>query len=238
MVRPRGVHFENPMVPGWTPDWAGSCPLRLDPTLVARVVFSWLGFSLVVPSWTVPTFTQVVRRGRSRPGGYDRSPAMEGRPQRTGICLRVGTTKPKKPNSAIRKVAKVSLPGGVAVRAVIPGAGFDISEHSTVVVRAGRARDIPGIHYRLVRSRADLGPPTGFERHNRRSKFGVPNWVYIIRDVDGLVTQVVSQSQRLRQRTQTELNLPLTWGGPPVYTLAVPARAVAVSAPNKEKAAA
>lgn len=120
----------------------------------------------------MPTFNQVLRRGRQRPPRYNRSPKMEGCPQKTGICLKVGTTKPKKPNSAIRKIAKVRLPTGHNVRAVIPGSGFDLMEHNTVLVRAGRVRDIPGVHYRLVRNKYDLGPPHGFARQQRRSKFG------------------------------------------------------------------
>jgi small subunit ribosomal protein S12 len=160
----------------------------------------------------MPTFNQVVRGARNqelRP--YNRSPKMEGCPQKMGICLKVGTTKPKKPNSAVRKIAKVRLPTGHNVRAVIPGAGFDLMEHNTVLLRAGRVRDIPGVHYRLIRNKYDLGPPHGFQRQNRRSKFGVVNWVYLIRTPTGEPLQVVSSLRSRRQMAQSEWGLPLTW---------------------------
>ena len=137
---------------------------------------------------------------------------MEGCPQKLGICLRVGTTKPKKPNSAVRKIAKVRLASGLDVRAVIPGSGFEIAEHNTVALRAGRARDIPGVHYRLVRGMADLGPPNGFHRHNRRSKFGQPNWIYLLRNEANEIETVIAHLRTRRQALQEELGLPVTWG--------------------------
>ena len=158
----------------------------------------------------MPTFNQVVRSARCRPRGYNRSPKMAGCPQRQGICLKVGTTKPKKPNSAVRKIAKVRLPSGHNVRAVIPGAGFDLMEHNTVLLRAGRARDIPGVHYKLIRNKLDLGPPHAFQRQNRRSKFGVINWVYLIRTPTGEPLQVVSALRSRREMAQAEWGLPLT----------------------------
>lgn len=136
---------------------------------------------------------------------------MKGCPQRAGICLRVGTTKPKKPNSAVRKIAKVSLVGGHNVRAVIPGAGFDLQEHNTVLLRAGRARDIPGVHYKLIRNKLDLDPPSGFRRTHRRSKFGVINWAYVFRTPGGEPLKVVCRLRSRRHSMQAEWGLPLTW---------------------------
>lgn len=157
----------------------------------------------------MPTFNQVIRGIRGRPRRYNRSPKMEGCPQKMGICLKVGTTKPKKPNSAVRKIAKVHLPTGHNIRAVIPGAGFDLMEHNTVLVRAGRVRDIPGVHYRLIRNKYDLGPPL-VVRHQRRSKFGVVNWVYLIRKPTGEPLQVVSRLRSRREMAQSEWGLPHT----------------------------
>lgn len=159
------------------------------------------------------TFHQLVRRcGRPvKTRKYNRSPKMEGCPQKAGVCLYVGTTKPKKPNSAIRKIAKVRLPTGYNVRAVIPGAGFDLQEHNTVLLRAGRARDIPGIHYKLLRNKLDLDPPTGFNRQNRRSKFGVQNWAYVFRTPGGEPLKVVCSLRSRRQLLQSEWGLPITW---------------------------
>lgn len=129
-----------------------------------------------------------------------------------GVCIRVGTTKPKKPNSAIRKIAKVRLASGYNVRAVIPGSGFELAEHNTVLLRAGRARDIPGIHYKLIRNKYDLNPPTGFQRHQRRSKFGVSNWVYVIRQSgSGDPVRIVSRLVSRRHTFQSEYGMPKTW---------------------------
>ena len=136
---------------------------------------------------------------------------MGGAPQRAGICLRVGTTKPKKPNSAIRKIAKVNLATGYNVRAVIPGSGFDLQEHNTVLLRAGRARDIPGVHYKLIRNKLDLDPPSGFQRQSRRSKFGVLNWAYVFRTPAGEPLKVACSLRARRHVMQGEWGLPLTW---------------------------
>lgn len=137
---------------------------------------------------------------------------MDRCPQKVGICLFVGTTKPKKPNSAIRKIAKVRLPAaGVNVRAVIPGSGFDLQEHNTVLLRAGRARDIPGVHYKLILNKLDLDPPFGFPRQKRRSKFGVRNWAYVFRTPAGEPLKVVCSLRSKRHQLQAEWGLPLTW---------------------------
>lgn len=158
------------------------------------------------------TFTQLIRRTRRYSTRvYNRSPKMTGCPQRSGICIRVGTTKPKKPNSAIRKIAKVNLPTGYNVRAVIPGAGFDLQEHNTVLLRAGRARDIPGVHYKLIRNKLDLDPPTAFRRNSRRSKFGVASWAYVFRTPGGEPLKVVCALRSRRHHMQGEWRLPLTW---------------------------
>ena len=160
----------------------------------------------------MPTFTQVVRRRRRHPTRvYNRSPKMEGCPQKLGICLRVGTTKPKKPNSAVRKIAKIRLASGYNVRAVIPGSGHDLAEHNTVVLQAGRARDIPGVHYRLVRGVADLASPDGFVRQNRRSKFGCPNLLYFVRSQEHELLQIVSRLRSARHAGLIEAGLPLDW---------------------------
>lgn len=151
-------------------------------------------------------------------------------PQKSAVVVRVGTTKPKKPNSAVRKIAKVVLAGGRAVRAVIPGSGHDLQEHNTVLVRAGRVRDVPGVHYRLVRNKLDLDPPSGFRRQRRRSKFGVTNWAYVFRDPGGTATSITCRLRSRRQSLQAEWSLPVTWGptGRPVApsptTRAVPRR--------------
>lgn len=160
------------------------------------------------------TFNQLVRRrgrGRSSPVEYNRSPKMNGCPQKLGICLRVGTTKPKKPNSAIRKIAKVRLASGYDVRAVIPGSGIDLVEHNTVLLRAGRARDIPGVHYKLIRNKHDLAPPHAFPRHQRRSKFGVSNWVYLVKNPAGKTHAVICALRSRRHQFQQEHGLAPTW---------------------------
>jgi small subunit ribosomal protein S12 len=158
------------------------------------------------------TFRQGLRRG-TRPGRYNRSPKMTA-PQRSAVVVRVGTTKPKKPNSAVRKIAKVTLGDGRSVRAVIPGSGHDLQEHNTVLVRAGRVRDIPGVHYRLVRNKLDLDPPSGFRRQRRRSKFGVSNWAYVFRDATGTATRVVCRLRSRRHALEGEWSLPPSWGRP------------------------
>lgn len=137
---------------------------------------------------------------------------MDGHPQRAGIVLRVSLdVKPKKPNSAKRKIVKVNLTSGYNVRAVIPGSGIDLQEHNTVLLRAGRARDIPGIHYKLIRNKLDLDPPSGFRRQQRRSKFGVMNWVYLFRTPEGTPLKVVSAVRSRRHALETEWGLPTTW---------------------------
>jgi small subunit ribosomal protein S12 len=98
---------------------------------------------------------------------------MKGRPQLKGVCLKVYTTKPKKPNSAIRKVAKVRLSIGKSVIAYIPGQGHNLQEHSVVLIRGGRVKDLPGVQYHIIRGKYDFTATETFARSNRRSKFGV-----------------------------------------------------------------
>ena len=103
----------------------------------------------------MPTIQQLVRKGRQRKYAKNATPALKGSPQRRGVCTRVYTTTPKKPNSALRKVARVKLSSGIEVTAYIPGEGHNLQEHSIVLVRGGRVKDLPGIRYRIVRGSLD-----------------------------------------------------------------------------------
>ena len=103
----------------------------------------------------MPTIQQLVRKGRSSKVGASKTPAFKGSPQRRGVCTRVFTTTPKKPNSALRKVARVRLSSGIEVTAYIPGEGHNLQEHSIVLVRGGRVRDLPGVRYKIVRGALD-----------------------------------------------------------------------------------
>ena len=118
----------------------------------------------------MPTINQLIRKGRSKVKKKTKSPALEGSPQKRGVCLRVYTTTPKKPNSALRKVARVRLSNGKVVSAYIPGEGHSLQEHSIVLVRGGRVKDLPGVRYHIVRGAKDT---TGVEDRKRsRSKYG------------------------------------------------------------------
>src|SRR4029450_6568876 len=103
----------------------------------------------------MPTIQQLVRKGRSRPKKRTKSPALKGSSQRRGVCTRVYTMTPKKPNSALRKVARVRPPPGIEVTVYTPGAGHNLQEHSIVLVRGGRVRDLPGVRYKIVRGTLD-----------------------------------------------------------------------------------
>ena len=103
----------------------------------------------------MPTIQQLVRKGRSTKSGASKTPALKGSPQRRGVCTRVYTTTPKKPNSALRKVARVRLSSGIEVTAYIPGEGHNLQEHSIVLVRGGRVPDLPGVRYHIVRGSLD-----------------------------------------------------------------------------------
>ena len=118
----------------------------------------------------MPTINQLVRKGREDKVEKTKTPALKGSPQRRGVCTRVYTTTPKKPNSALRKVARVRLTNGLEVTAYIPGEGHSLQEHSVVLVRGGRVKDLPGVRYHIVRGTLDA---TGVEaRRQGRSKYG------------------------------------------------------------------
>ena len=119
----------------------------------------------------MPTIQQLVRRGRAEKTTKTNTPALKGSPQRRGVCTRVYTTTPKKPNSAIRKVARVRLTSGFEVTAYIPGEGHNLQEHSVVLIRGGRVKDLPGVRYHIVRGALDSGGVKN--RTQRRSKYGV-----------------------------------------------------------------
>ena len=119
----------------------------------------------------MPTINQLVRKGRKQQKKKSKSPALKSCPQRRGVCTRVWTVTPKKPNSALRKVARVRLTTGIEVTAYIPGVGHNLQEHSLVLVRGGRIKDIPGVRYHIVRGSLDsLGVA---DRRQSRSKYGV-----------------------------------------------------------------
>jgi small subunit ribosomal protein S12 len=118
----------------------------------------------------MPTVNQLVRKGRSAPEAKTKTPALRGAPQKRGVCTRVYTTTPKKPNSALRKVARVRLPNGMEVGAYIPGEGHNLQEHSVVLVRGGRVKDLPGFRYKVIRGGLDSAGVS--ERRQARSKYG------------------------------------------------------------------
>ena len=118
----------------------------------------------------LPTVQQLVRQGRKSKKEKSKSPALRGSPQRRGVCTRVYTTTPKKPNSALRKVARVRLTSGIEITAYIPGIGHNLQEHSIVLVRGGRVRDLPGVRYKIVRGALDTAGVVG--RKRSRSKYG------------------------------------------------------------------
>jgi small subunit ribosomal protein S12 len=118
----------------------------------------------------MPTIQQLVRQGRETPKGKTKSPALKGSPQRRGVCTRVYTMTPKKPNSALRKVARVRLTSGVEITAYIPGVGHNLQEHSIVLVRGGRVRDLPGVRYKVVRGTLDTAGVKS--RQRARSRYG------------------------------------------------------------------
>ncbi len=118
----------------------------------------------------MPTISQLVRKGRKKTVTKSKSPALNACPQRRGVCTRVYTTTPKKPNSALRKIARVRLTSGLEVTAYIPGEGHNLQEHSLVFIRGGRVKDLPGVRYHVIRGVADT---QGVEKRNKgRSKYG------------------------------------------------------------------
>ena len=118
----------------------------------------------------MPTIQQLVRKGRTRIVKKTKAPALKGSPQRRGVCVRVYTTTPKKPNSALRKVARVRLTSKVEVTAYIPGIGHNLQEHSVVLVRGGRVKDLPGVRYHVIRGTLDTAGTRN--RKQGRSKYG------------------------------------------------------------------
>ncbi len=118
----------------------------------------------------MPTIQQLVRKGRKEIIKKSKSPALDSCPQKRGVCTRVYTTTPKKPNSAMRKVSKVRLSNGIEVIAYIPGEGHNLQEHSIVLVRGGRVKDLPGVRYHIVRGALDTSGVQG--RKQSRSKYG------------------------------------------------------------------
>ncbi|MDN6486382.1 30S ribosomal protein S12 [Ancrocorticia populi] len=118
----------------------------------------------------MPTIQQLVRKGRSSKVSAASTPGLKGSPQRRGVCTRVFTTTPKKPNSALRKVARVRLSSGIEVTAYIPGEGHNLQEHSIVLVRGGRVRDLPGVRYKIVRGALDTQGVKS--RGQARSRYG------------------------------------------------------------------
>lgn len=118
----------------------------------------------------MPTIEQLVHQGRTKKRTKSKTPALAGSPQRRGVCTRVYTTTPKKPNSALRKVARVRLSSGIEVSAYIPGVGHNLQEHSIVLVRGGRVRDLPGVRYHIVRGALDTQGVR--DRKQGRSKYG------------------------------------------------------------------
>ena len=118
----------------------------------------------------MPTIQQLIRKPRVRPAERNKVPAMEACPQKRGVCTRVYTTTPKKPNSALRKVARVRLTNGFEVTSYIPGEGHNLQEHSVVMIRGGRVKDLPGVRYHIIRGVLDTQGVAN--RRQRRSKYG------------------------------------------------------------------
>lgn len=118
----------------------------------------------------MPTINQLVRKGRKRTEVKKKTPALKGNPQKRGVCTRVFTTTPKKPNSALRKVARVRLVNGMEVTVYIPGVGHNLQEHSMVLIRGGRVKDLPGVRYKVIRGALDCAAVS--DRAQARSRYG------------------------------------------------------------------
>jgi small subunit ribosomal protein S12 len=145
--------------------WQGA--LCVSPTVFfAKTVF----FETGEQKRLMPTVNQLVRKGRKAPQAKTKTPALAGAPQKRGVCTRVMTQTPKKPNSALRKVARVRLTNGAEVGAYIPGEGHNLQEHSVVLVRGGRVKDLPGYRYKVIRAALDTGGVA--DRKQARSKYG------------------------------------------------------------------
>ena len=145
------------------------CQNRDEGSLVSAGICV-IGAACRVWEWRVPTFNQLVKFGRTKPRYNTASPALQSCPQKRGVCTRVYTQTPKKPNSALRKVARVRLTNGIEVTTYIPGVGHNLQEHSIVLVRGGRVKDLPGVRYHVIRGTLDAA---GVEnRKQGRSKYG------------------------------------------------------------------
>ena len=153
--------------------------MRIQPWRPAGSRRGWIGTRRLVPFAAVPTTSQLIRKGRNRPTKKVATPGLksgQGRkrriaaPQRRGVCTRVYTVTPKKPNSALRKVARVRLTNGMEVTCYIPGEGHNLQEHSVVLVRGGRVKDMPGFRYKVIRAALDSAGVS--ERRQGRSKYG------------------------------------------------------------------
>lgn len=120
----------------------------------------------------MPTISQLIRKPRQEKPERNTVPALQGNPQKRGVCTRVFTTTPKKPNSALRKVARIRLTNGYEVTGYIPGEGHNLQEHSVVLIRGGRVRDLPGVRYHIIRGTLDTQGVV--KRRQRRSKYGAP----------------------------------------------------------------
>jgi small subunit ribosomal protein S12 len=118
----------------------------------------------------MPTINQLIRFGRKQSTKKTKSPALKSNPQKRGVCVRVSTMTPKKPNSALRKIARVRLSNGIEVTSYIPGEGHNLQEHSNVLLRGGRTRDLPGVRYKVIRGTLDTAGVDG--RRQSRSKYG------------------------------------------------------------------
>ena len=159
---------------GDTPDRGGlELSERSGPTRVqskCRQAFADPRFTDRKENHAVPTINQLVRKGRQDKVSKNKTPALKGSPQRRGVCTRVYTTTPKKPNSALRKVARVRLSSGIEVTAYIPGVGHNLQEHSIVLVRGGRVKDLPGVRYKIIRGSLDTQGVKN--RKQARSRYG------------------------------------------------------------------
>jgi small subunit ribosomal protein S12 len=118
----------------------------------------------------LPTINQLVRKGRTDKRKNTKTPALQGCPQRRGVCTQVKTTTPKKPNSALRKIARVRLTNGIEVTSYIPGIGHNLQEHSIVLIRGGRVKDLPGVRYKIIRGTLDAAGVV--DRKQSRSRYG------------------------------------------------------------------
>ncbi len=134
------------------------------------VLFAYIQAPNYIGGDSMPTINQLVRKGREKKIKRSKAPALQGNPQKRGVCVRVFTTTPKKPNSALRKVARVRLSNGIEVTAYIPGIGHNLQEHSVVLVRGGRTKDLPGVRYKIIRGALDAAGVEG--RRQSRSKYG------------------------------------------------------------------